>query len=457
MKSLQEAKQVHVIGIGGIGVSAIAKLLVKQGKIVTGSDATDSSIVQEANWAGVKTVIGNSEENIGTAEAVIYSEAVPEDDAERRGARVRGIPEYSGAAALRELTKDKRLIAIAGTNGKSTTTAMVGLMLEAGGFDPTVIVGTKVPSFPLGNVRVGKSDWFVLEADEYQAKFLQLSPEVAVVINIEEDHLDFYRDINHICETFQSFLKNVRSGGKIILNADDVHCVDDLVHERKPITFGIEAAADYAAQNISVREGRQWFTVQHDKKEIGEFSLCIPGKFNVMNALAAITAAREVGVEVEAIAATLETFLGIWRRFERVGERDGAIIVSDYGHHPTAIRGTIQAAREFYPGRRVVLVFQPHHHHRTKVLFHDFVKSFAGADVVILPEIYAVRGREQDTKQVSSEDLAKATREAGKVSEVHDGGTLEETEQLLETLIDSNDVVIMMGAGDIDLLARKLV
>ncbi len=455
-----EANKIHCIGIGGIGISAIAKLLVVQGKRVTGSDAVDSALVREVAQVDVHTMIGHRRENVGDAEIVIYSEAVPRDNPERVEARSQNLPELSGAEALAELTKNKRLIAVSGTNGKSTVTALVGLLLEAGGLDPTVIVGSKVRNFSLGNVRVGRGAWFVLEADEYQGKFLHYTPEIAVVTNIEEDHLDYFRDLEHIRETYQAFLDRVRSNGRIVLNADDDRCMNDLRHDRASTTFGAVGPADYLARHIEVREGRQWFRLLRraaHEEVVGEFSLQIPGRFNVMNALAALSVALPLGVGVDVAQAVLEGFPGIWRRFERVGEFGGAVVISDYGHHPTAVRGTVEAARDFYPDRRIVLIFQPHHHHRTKALFNDFVKSFAAADVVILPEIYSVRGREEARGEVSSQDLARAVREAGKVRDVHYGGTLDETDKLVKAMVRPGDLLLFMGAGDVDSLARRLV
>lgn len=452
---LNDASKIHCIGIGGIGISAIAKLLVAQGKRVSGSDAVDSEIVREAREAGVQVAVGNAAQNVRDAEVVIYSEAVPIDNAERVAARERGILELSGAEALAELTDGKRLIAVAGTNGKSTTTALVGLLLEAGGFDPTVIVGSKVKRFPLGNVRVGASEWFVLEADEYQAKFLHLKPEIAVVTNIEEDHLDYYRDLAHIRETFEAFLARVRDGGRIFLNTDQPPPLRG--GGGSYVSYGFDEKADYTARDLKVYEGRQRFSVIHHEKRIGDFSIRVPGKFNVYNALAALAVALELGVSVDACQSVLESFAGIWRRFEMVGKRDGALIISDYGHHPTAIRETLVGARAFYPNRRLVLVFQPHHHHRTKALFGDFVKSFALADVLVIPEIYAVRGREKNVDEVSSQDLVAAVHKEGTPHEVYYGGSLDETERLITSLIKKGDIVIFMGAGDIDALARRVV
>lgn len=450
-----EAKNIHVVGIGGIGISAIAKLLVLHGCEVTGSDVSDSEIVKDAAKAGVNTKIGHDAAHVGNVDLLIYSEAVPHDNPEREAARAKNIPEFSGAEALAELTKGKRLIAVAGTNGKSTTTALLGLILEAGGFDPTVIVGSKVSGFEFGNLRVGKSDWWVLEADEFQAKFLQLHPEIALITNIEEDHLDFYRDLDHIHETFQKFLDNVKEDGKIILNADDRACMNDLTHDRTLVKYGMQNVADYRTTDFTIQKGKQFFTIMHGGVAT-EYQINIPGRFNMMNALGAIAVACEIGVAADDIQKTCELFPGIWRRFERVGEQGGAIIISDYGHHPTSVRKTLEAAREFYSDRRVILVFQPHHYHRTKAFFERFVGAFAGADVLILSEVYAVAGRDEGG-EIGSENLAQAARASGKIGEVYFSETIQKTEALVKKIIQPNDVIIIMGAGDIDVVARNLV
>jgi len=448
--TLFEAKKIHCIGIGGIGISAIAKLLVFQGKKVTGSDAADSEIVQEAKVAGVEIMIGHRAENIANdVEAVIYSEAVPEDNPERVWAKEKGISEFAGAEALAELTRGKRLIAVTGTNGKSTTTAILGLLLEAGGMDPTVLVGSKVKHFPLGNVRPGKGEWFVLEADEYKAKFLNLEPEIAVVTNIETDHLDFFRDFKHIKEVYQEFFKRVKA--RLFLNADDLIMMNELKHSQETTTFGIQNLADYFIEDTSIKDSKQIFEIRGH----GEFKISLPGRFNVMNATAALAVALELGVPEDICRKTLEEFPGIWRRFERVGEKNGALIVSDYAHHPTAVSLTIIGAKRFYPRRRLVIVFQPHHTHRLEALFDDFAKSFKGADVVVICETYFVRGREEIKVTKTAKDLADAISNPN--NKVFYGENLEKTGQIVREQIKEGDVVIFMGAGDIDSLARGLI
>jgi len=461
LMNLGDRTSVHCIGIGGIGISAVAKLLAARGVKVFGSDETESEITRDAATAGISVLIGHRAENVSSEiSAVIYSEAVPFDNPERVAARERGIPELAGAEVIGALTGEMRAIAVSGTNGKSTTTAILGLILEAAGWDPTVIVGSKVKSFPLGNVRVGKSDWLVLEADEYRAKFLNYSPEAIVVTNIEEDHLDFYHGIRDITEAFQKFVSRARPGGLVCLNADDAASNDiscDAGSGCRLATFGMETPADYLARNLRVEQGSQRFdilrTSGHEER-LGEYTLRIPGRFNVMNALAAASCALELGIGPEIIRGVLEKFPGIWRRFEVVGEREGATIVSDYGHHPTAIRGTLSAAREFYPGRRIVLVFQPHHHRRTRALFDQFAESFKGADLTILADVYDVAGREEGDRVPTDELVAAAKKEGAAVL---CGGSLDATRKVVEEQARPGDVVIIMGAGDIDTIARHLV
>lgn len=410
---LQRVKRVHCIGIGGIAISGIAKLLRARGVVVTGSDKT-----------------GASEPLPSDAELIIYSEAVPTDDPERVAARARGIPEMAGADALAALASGKRLIAVTGTNGKSTTTAMLAFILERASFDPTVLVGSKVPGWKLENVRVGASEWMVIEADEYARKLLKYSPEVAVLTNIEKDHLDVYRDLDDIRETFQKFINLVPMRGIVILNESDEQ-----------------------SRRLVVGSGRRAVWYEPGKEE---FRLKVPGAFNLANATAAAACARALGADDLTIRQALEEFPGIWRRFEVVGmHKSGAVVVSDYGHHPTAVAATVTAAREAYPDRRIVLIFQPHHHNRTIALFDDFVQSVLGADLGILPEIYDVAGREEGERTSSSELVAAINKIRPNLATF--GGSLDETRVLVESLAQPNDLLLFMGAGDIDGVAREVV
>lgn len=452
---LQTAKKIHFIGIGGIGLSALAKLLSRRGVAITGSDLAESSVTKDLEFEGHRVFIGQAAENVpGDCELVIYSPAVPPENPERVAARAHGIPELSYPEALGLLSKEFRTIAVSGTNGKSTTTAMLGLILEEGGFDPTVIVGTKVPSFKHGNMRVGKSgSWLVVEACEYREHFLNLHPEFAVITNIEEDHLDYYRDLDHIREAFQKFVNGVPEIGRVVFNADDLTC-HSLVYKNS-VSFG-ENNGEYRAVNRISGLGQQTFELWLDNNNLGNIVLQVPGNFNVMNAMAAATTALVIGVPFGAVQVGLEKFFGVWRRFERVGIFRGADVFSDYGHHPTAIRGTIEAAREFFPGRRLVLCFQPHQHERTKNLFHELAEALSGADVLVLPEIFEVAGRTEDTN-ISSRDLVAAIKEKFPAKEVAFASDLSAAEQLLNSVVQEGDVLIIQGAGDVDNLARKIV
>ncbi|MEY4722572.1 MAG: hypothetical protein RLZZ324_85, partial [Candidatus Parcubacteria bacterium] len=355
-------------------------------------------------------------------------------------------------------------ICVSGTNGKSTTTAMLGLILERAGLDPTVIVGSKVATFPDGNLRLGRSDLLVLEACEHQAHFLHYHPWIIVLTNIEEDHLDFYRDIGHIRETFQEYVKKLPAGGALVLNADDPVSMQ-LARPDLFSTYGRTPDADHVVGDIEVKDGAQRFTVTAHEAE-HHFSIGVPGNFNVMNAAAAISGALMVGatrsVEMEDIQAALRDFNGIWRRFERIGESGGALVISDYGHHPSAVAGTLQAARAFYPGRRIVLAFQPHHRNRTRRLFEEFVSSFDGADVLLLPEIYDVAGRDsEEDAEVSSAQLVDAVRardaSRGVERDVAFTGSLHDTLEEIRARKKAGDIVLLMGAGNIYTLAHDLV
>ncbi len=418
---LDSYKKIHCIGVGGIGISAIAKFLVAKGKIVTGSDATESNITQGVEKLNITVFIGHDAGSIQKdVDLVVYSEAVGEENVERARAKELGIKQLGHFDFLGELSKEYRSICVTGTNGKSTTTAMTGKIFEAAGMDPTVFVGTLVPGFELGNLRVGESDILIVEGDEYKQKMVKLFPQTTVITNIEEDHLDVYRDLQHIIDTFQEIA--AKTEGTVIVNGDD------------------ENSSSISAKSLK----------QFSSNEAEKIKLMIPGAFNRMNALAATMVAREYGIDQAIIDESLKTFPGVWRRFERVGDFNGAEIISDYGHHPTAIKGTIDAVREFFPRRRIVLCFQPHQHSRTKALFEDFVKSFGGADVFVLPEIYHVEGRNEEEGKISSKDFLPFYPDAIYTKD------LKETEKILRSIIEPNDVVLIMGAGNIDGVARSL-
>lgn len=441
---IEEIQTIHFVGIGGIGVSAAAKWCLARGKIVSGSDRASSAITDDLVRLGAKVSIGHDAANVPAGvQLVVYSPAIVETNVERARGSELGARELSYPQFLGEMSKGYSTIAVSGTNGKSTTTAMLALMLEAAGYDPTVIVGSLVPSFPLGNLRVGNGRFLVVEACEYRANMLEIHPEMIVLTNIEADHLDFYRDVDHIRETFQTFVDKLKGKGLTVWNEDDAQS-NRLIVDRG-VTYGFDGSSDYVGLSRATADGIQ--TVETNQ---GILKLKIPGAYNAMNALAATSAAMELGVPFETCARVLSTFTGIWRRFERVGQFNGAEIVSDYGHHPTAIKATVEAAREFFPGRRIVLCFQPHQHSRTHELFDEFVESIATADEIVIAEIYGVAGRTEG-KAVSSRDLV------AKIEGARYASSPEDAERMLRDIVRDGDIVIVQGAGDIDAVARKLV
>ncbi len=446
-------KHIHLVGIGGIGMSALAKWFLHANSCVSGSDLSDSQITQDLKDRGIKITIGHDKQNVPQeTELLVYSPAVPEDNPERIRARELGAQEKSYPEMLGEISTHYSTIVVTGTNGKSTTTAMLGKILVDAGYDPTVLVGSLVPDFEDGNLRLGNSRFFVVEGCEYRAHMLHLDPEMIVLTNIEEDHLDFYRDIDHIKETFQEFVNKLQAKGSVIHSVSDKYSLE-LTYPRGA-SYGKENDAEYVVGERRVKDGIQSFMMSfvQDGHHIHEVELPIPGEFNMMNAAAAIAAAMELGVPFELCLESLKSFRGIWRRFERVGTFQGAEVVSDYGHHPTAIKGTIESAREFFPGQRIVLCFEPHQHNRTKELFDRFVSVIGLADQTIVTEIYDVAGRNED-HDISSKDLVDAV---GQEHVVY-ASTHEDAELKLKEIIKKGDVLIVMGAGDIDNLARKLV
>ncbi len=476
---LNKIKKVHIIGIGGIGISAVAKLLLSLGKKVSGSDLASSDITSTLKNFGANIVIGpHKATNVPKdIDLLLFSDAVPPENPERaQGSKLKA-QSLSYFQFLGEYSKDKYTIAISGCHGKTTTTALVGLLLEAGGLDPTVIVGSKVKNWD-GNLRIGSSKYFVVEADEYKAHMLELNPQVIILNNIEFDHPDFYKDLNQYIEAFNRFVYKLPGDGILIYNGDDKNIDDNI---EKPacevLTFGLEnPSVDLTIKNIKVDHGRQIFKPIYKNHELRDYNIQIPGKFNILNALGATLLALELGVNPDVIKDTLSRYTGAWRRFEVIGtidnltdDKNGAIVISDYAHHPTEIAKTIVAAKEFYPDRRLLVAFQPHQIQRTKALFNDFIKAFAQspADIVILSEIYDVRGREEKdvTKRVSSQDLldkitlaeSKKLVAGAKVSEYYYAQDLVETKAKILDLVRSNDVVLILGAGDIDNVARELV
>ncbi len=419
-------KHVHFVGIGGIGVSSLARYFLSKGYSVSGSDVVPC---EELKKTGISVFQGQSADNVPqSAGLLIYSNAIAEGNEEVAVARKKGLKIESYPEALGELTRNYYTIAISGTHGKSTTTAMLSLIMIKAGLDPTVIIGTKVKEFGSTNFRLGESKYLLIEADEFAAALLNYYPQIAVITNIEEDHLDFYADIDDILATFKKYVRDNLGKGTLIINKDN---------ENASILKD-EAKGEVAEYSLK-------------QKEAEEIKLSVPGKHNLSNALAAFTAARELGIEKETAIRVLEEFTGTWRRLE---EKDVVLkngtrvkIINDYAHHPTAIKATLDAVKEKYPGKKIVAVFQPHQYQRTYRLFSRFVEVLSAVDVekLMIADIYTVKGRETEEiiKKVSSELLCKEVKKALYT------GNLEKTGEYLLENLQGNEIVVIMGAGDV--------
>lgn len=454
--SFFETKKIHFIGIGGHGVSALARLALTLKMEVTGSDLETSPIVDELKKAGAKILIGHSVENISdNIEMVVYTSAAREsENVELHQAKLLKIPTYSYFEALGLISEVRETIAVAGTNGKTTTTLMLGEILEAGGLDPLIIAGGNVEGQHGGGFRFGNGP-FVVEACEAYGNFLHLHPTHLIITNIEEDHLDYYKDLDDILNAFKKLVEQMKPDGILLVNGDDngVEKLEGRLKNLKSIQkkFSIKNTSEFQANDVQSNSEGQKFNLLDT-----EYTVRVPGLFNVYNALAATTLSLILGVEPEAIKKSLELFKGSWRRFQILGNYKEAVIISDYGHHPAGVEGTIEAARQKYPGQRIVTVFHPHHKWRTRLLFSDFIEAFLKSDIIILNEIWSAPGREPKEDNISSADLVAELKKRG-MNDCYFGADLDKTKEILDSIIKPNDVVLMMGAGFIYKLAEKLV
>jgi len=460
INDIRKIKKLHCIGIGGIGISAVARFFLAQGVEVSGSDVVLSDELTSLSNHGAHVFFLQSEKNISEGvEVVVYSPAVPEDNVERQEAKKRGLPTLSYPEMLGKIMSLYDGIAVSGTNGKTTTTALLGKFLEEGGCDPTVIIGGRVPGWD-NNLRLGSGDLFVAEGCEYKRSMLNLCPKVIVLTNIEEDHLDYYKDINDIVDAFTEYVLKLKEEDLLVYNMDDRNCRDvALKTSAKKISFGLSSDADIYAQDITNSFTQQSFEIVAFGKNLGKFVTKLPGVFNIYNILAASAVAFDIGMESVSIQRVLDNFGGTWRRFEKVGEIDNAVVFSDYAHHPTAIRGTLLGIRQFFPNKKILAVFQPHHQNRTIKLFDDFAMSFLEADEVIVSEIYHVCGREGEGEEdkISSEKLVAAIKEHNPGKEILYAENIKVAERLARERSKDFDIILVMGAGDIDEVARKLV
>jgi len=458
-------KHIHFVGVGGAGMSGIAEVLRNLGYLISGSDLSDSVTLQRLKGLGIKTYVGHAAANVIGADAIVTSTAVQADNPEVLAARKRKIPVVPRAIMLAELMRLKQGIAIAGTHGKTTTTSLVASVLAEAGLDPTFVIGGKLNSAG-ANAKLGAGDFIVAEADESDASFLNLSPVIEVITNIDADHMETYdHDFSKLRQAFVEFTQRLPFYGVAVLCLDDANVREIMPSISKPIvTYGFHEDADVRAIDAKAVGGHMQFTVMQDGYAPMAVSLNQPGMHNVQNACAAIAIARELSVADSATQKALTEFNGVGRRFTRYGEiklpevdgkDSGAFaLVDDYGHHPVETAATLAAARGAYPGRRLVLAFQPHRYTRTRDLFEDFVKVLSSADALVLAEVYAAG--EQPIVAADGRALAHALRVVGKVEPIFVEDIADMPSSILNMLKDG-DVVITMGAGSISGVPAKLV
>ncbi len=448
MMNLSDYKNIHCIGIGGVGVSAIAEILLSRGYKVSGSDMKQSDLTDRLAADGVKVYIGHRAENVEDAELIIYSAAIAEENPEVIRAREKNIPLASRAEVLGVLMDEfKNSIAICGTHGKTTTTSMVSLILDHAKLDPTILVGGNLAEIG-GNVKVGQSEFFVTEACEYRDSFLELRPRIEVILNIDSDHLDYFKDIDHIVRSFDQFAKAVPEDG-IIVAYDANPFVNQVIKDIPgAITFGYNENCTYHIANVHFDEnGRGSFDLYHHGVSLGNVRLQMPGEHNILNAVAAFACCHQLGVAPETIIDMLDKFTGTQRRFDIQGTtKDGVKVVDDYAHHPTEIKATLSAAKNIHHNKLWCL-FQPHTYTRTLALFDEFADSFEDADVLILAEIYAAR--EKNIYKISSKGLAEEVLKKHPDKEVYYMESFEEMAAYVKEHAGENDLVLTMGAGDI--------
>jgi UDP-N-acetylmuramate--alanine ligase len=440
-------KKIHFVGIGGIGMSGIAEILLTEGFQVSGSDRAASDNTERLQKLGAEILVGHLAANIGLdVDAVVYSSAVPPDNPELVEAERRKIPVIRRAEMLAEVMRLKYGIGIAGTHGKTTTTSMVSLVLMEGGVDPTVIVGGRLRGLAGSNARLGKGDFIVVEADEYDRSFLSITPTIAVLTTLETDHLDCYRDLEDIKSAFVQFALKVPFYGFVVLCLDEPALQEIMPKiKKKMITYGLTGQSDVQAIDIVHKQNRSTFTILRSGVELGSITIQIPGNHNVLNALAAIAVGLELGVAFDKVKAGIEKFTGVFRRWEVKGDVNGITVVDDYAHHPTEIKATLAGAKAGWR-RRVVCVFQPHLYSRTRDFYDEFGRAFFNADVLVLTDVYPAR--EEPIQGVSGELIANAAKEFGH-KQVHYVPSKTDVPDFLSTIVRPGDMVITMGAGDI--------
>jgi UDP-N-acetylmuramate--alanine ligase len=437
---------IHFVGIGGIGMSGIAELLLNLGYKVSGSDLKASDITENLKTLGGTVFVGHHADHISGADVVVTSSAVGHDNSEVLAAKQASIPVIPRAEMLAELMRLKYSIAVAGAHGKTTTTSIVASVLAQGGLDPTVVIGGKLKSVGT-NAVLGQGDFIVAEADESDGSFLKYSPTIAVVTNIDREHLDFYQDLDAIKSVFLDFIDRIPFYGLAVLCLDN-ESIQELIPEikKRTTTYGMSAQADFQIKDVEFEKRRSRFSIYQDGQKLGNITLNLPGIHNVYNATASIVVGLELDVPFAAIQTALETLEGVQRRLEIKGEVNGITVVDDYGHHPTEIKITLEAVEKCWPDSRKVVVFQPHRYSRTQALFDDFTRSFYQSDVLLVLPIYAAG--EKKIEGLSGQDLCEGIRAHGH-KEVFCATDMKKALAYLKKNLKPGDMLLTLGAGDV--------
>ena len=450
----QKNYHIHFVGIGGIGMSGIAELLINLGYKVSGSDLKLSHITKRLEKKGGMIFKGHSKEQVSNANVVVTSTAIAKENPEVIQAKALSIPIIPRAEMLAELMRIKYSIAVSGAHGKTSTTAMISQILNTAGLDPTVIIGGLLQGLDT-NALHGKGDFIVAEADESDGSFLKYSPAIAAVTNIDLEHLDFYKDIEDIKDKFIQFINSVPFYGLAILCLDNEHIQNILPRVKvRHTTFGMTAQSDLQAKEISFNGSKSFFKVFHHRTALGDINLNIAGKHNIYNALASIATALELNIDFKIIKKALESIKGVKRRLEIKGDKKGIIVMDDYGHHPTEIMATLAAVRESYRDKRLIVVFQPHRYTRTQGLFHEFTRSFYQSDILIVLPIYAAS--EEEIEGVNSQQLCQGIQEHGH-GNVSYAPDFTQALSMITHKVKKNDMVLTLGAGDVYTLGETLV
>lgn len=458
MKNWNKINKIFFVGIGGVGISGSALIASGLGKEVCGSDAAIGEVVRELQDSGVKVFSPHRADNLSADfDLLVYSVAVAEANPERIRAKELGIEQMSYPQFLGLLLENKYGIGVSGTDGKTTTTAMLAKIFLEAETDPTVLIGAKVGFLDDKNARAGQGEYFIFESDEYRRAFDNYRPQLAVITNIGVDHLDYYSDSGDYFNAFKAYLEKIPQDGWIVINNDDKNSVAAVAAcQAKIVTFGVKRPADFAVREIEIKNGRQEFAVMENGEARSAITLGLPGDYNVYNALAAIAAAKTAGVSWQYIAKALDGFAGVWRRFEKLGKCGKAEVIADYAHTPDAVKKAIKATQEFYPQQKIITVFQPHQYARTKNLFNGFAEAFDEAEKVLLPDIFYVEGREKpEDFDVSSKKLAEAVSARG--INVEAPGDLASSEEKIKQLAEQYDIILVLGAGNIYETAKNLV